>query len=143
MSESRICPECGSDVYQASHYEDLLLARDRHHRKNQAQALEILKLQLRVAELEDDRRYRGQKVERQRKVIRRLEKRLKELGVQPHSDKTLGSGEGGATARNPKHEAPPGTPGMGPPDKATQYVNAKGLRKMRKRGGAWIKNWRG
>lgn len=131
MSEPRICPECGSDIYQASHYEDVVQARDRHWRKNQEQAIQILQLQLEVEKLKDERRLRGQKVERQRKVIKRLEDRLRSHGLFPHEDKPIG--EGPPSSPVPAHDAVPGTPGMGPPDPATQYVNPRGLRKMRKR----------
>jgi hypothetical protein len=131
MSEPRICPECGSDIYQASHYEDLAQARDRHWRKNQQQAIEILRLKLEVAQLKDERRLRGQKVERQRRVIKRLEERLRSAGLRPHEDKPLG--EGPPTSPSPAHDAVPGTSGMGPPDPATQYLNPRGLRKMRRR----------
>lgn len=129
MSESKICPECGSNIWQASHYDDLRDARDRHYRKNQEQAIKILQLELEVAQLKDERRLRGQKVERQRRVIKRLEERLRSHGSFPHE----GATESEATSPTPAHDAVLGTPGMGPPDPATQYVNPRGLRKMGKR----------
>ena len=86
MSEPRICPECGSDIYRASHYEDLMEARDRHWRENQKQAVEILRQKLTIAELEDERRTRGRKVEMQRRRIKRLEEKIRTLGGKPHDE---------------------------------------------------------
>lgn len=130
MSEERICPECGSDIYRASHYEELMEARDRHWRKNQTQAIEILRLQLRVAELEDERRTRGRKVEKQRRRIIRLQEKVRTLGGRPHDDKP--PGEGDPTSPAGKHELLPGD--QGPRlDPAKQYASPRGLRKMRKK----------
>lgn len=86
---ARVCPECGSDTWRAAHYDDLADARDRHQRKNESQALQILRLELRVAELEAREHLRGKKVMRQARVIRRLENRIRSLGVFPHEGATL------------------------------------------------------
>lgn len=121
----RICPECGSDIYRASHYDRVSEARDRHWRKNQEQAIEILRLQTRVAELEDERRYpRGRKQEMQRRTIRRLEAKLRDLGVWPHDDRQTGEGDPASPA--PSHDLLPHSP---PPD----YPDSRGQRKMRRR----------
>lgn len=110
MSE-RICPECGADSYRAAGYDDLREARDRHWRKNQQQAVEILRLQLRVAELEEWRRTRNGKIERQRRTIRRLEEKLRGLSVWPHDDKDSGEGDpvspAPAISSAPSTEPPP------------------------------------
>lgn len=124
MSEERVCPECGSDIYRASHYQDVSEARDRHWKKNQEQAIEILRLQLRVAELEHERKTRGRKVEKQRQTIRRLEQKLRDAGVWPHDDSRLAEGDPASPA--PKHELTPKTP---EPD----YPHPGGLRRMRRR----------
>ena len=84
MSEPRICPECGSDVWKARDYDSLLRARDRHHATNRQQAIEILALKLRVAELEERERDRGRKVQKQSRIIRRLEERLRAVGSRPY-----------------------------------------------------------
>jgi len=128
MSEPRICPECGSDIYRASHYQELLQARDRHWRTNQSQAIEILRLQLRVAELEDERRYRGGKVERQRRTIVRLQEKLRALSSFPHDNKPLGEGDPVSPAG--KHTL---APGKNPSeDMAKFYSSPRGIRKVRK-----------
>lgn len=81
---NRICPECGSDTWRSAGYDELLEARDRHWEKNREQAIEILRLQLRVAELEERERGRQRKVNRQRVVIRRLEERLRDMSTFPY-----------------------------------------------------------
>jgi hypothetical protein len=91
MSE-RICPECGADSYRAAGYDALREARDRHWAKNQQQAIQILRLELEVAELKEWRRTRNRKIEQQRRAIRRLEARIRELGGRPHEDKPLSGG---------------------------------------------------
>lgn len=128
MSEPRICPECGSDIYRASHYQELLEARDRHYRENQRQAIEILQLRMRVAELEDERRYRGRKVEMQRRTIRRLEGKLRALGHRPHDDR---GSEGDPASPSAKHALAPGTD-TATSDMAEFYPSPRGLRQMRK-----------
>lgn len=130
MSEPRICPECGSDIYRASHYEDLMLARDRFHRETQKQALQILALRLEVGTLKDERRYRGRKVEMQRRTIRRLQEKVKKLGGAPHDDKPLG--EGDPASPSPEHELAVGS-NLYEEFRDRDYPNARGLRKMRKK----------
>jgi hypothetical protein len=129
MTEPRICPECGSDIYRASHYEDLMEARNRHWRKNQEQAIQLLRLQLEVAELKDERRTRGRKVEMQRRTIVRLQEKIRTLGGKPHDDKPLG--EGDPTSPSAKHELVPKDQGN-QLDDAKWYVNPRGKRKMKK-----------
>ncbi len=85
-----ICPECGSNIWQASQYREAIAARERHFKKNREQAIEILSLQLQVAELTEWKNNRNGKIERQRRSIKRLEDRLHSLSVRPHEDKPLG-----------------------------------------------------
>jgi len=120
----RICPECGSDIYRASHYDEVSAARDRHMRSGEQQAVEILRLKLRVAELEDERKTRGRKVEQQRRTIRRLEAKLRESGIWPHDDRK--SGEGDPASPTQKHALREPTP-------VPDYPHPSGIRKMRKR----------
>lgn len=89
----RICPECGADTWRAAGYDEMREARDRHWNIARQQAIEVLTLQARVAELEDERRNRGRKVERQRRTIRRLEEKLHLLGAWPHDDKQHSEGD--------------------------------------------------
>ena len=126
----RICPECGADSYRAAGYDDLREARDRHWAKNKQQAIEILRLQLEVAELKEWRRTRNGKIERQRRTIRRLEERLRNIGVQPHANKPLGGGEGDPVSPSPAFASAP------PSSAEPPYPRAAGLRIMRRnRGG--------
>lgn len=127
MSAPRICPECGSDIYRASHYDDLAAARRRFQQKTEQQAMEILRLQLRVAELEDERRTRAGKVERQRRTIRRLEDRLRGLGLFPHEERKADEGDPASPSPAFSTTADP----LGPLDDP-DYENPRGIRKMRK-----------
>lgn len=123
----RICPECGADIWKAAGYDELRLARDRHWAKNQQQAIEIVRLQLRVAELEEWQKTRNGKIERQRRTIRRLEEKLRGLSVWPHDDKTLNGGEGDPASPSPTiSPAPPSSPE--PP-----YPSSRALRTMKRK----------
>lgn len=108
----RICPECGADSYRAAGYDALREARDRHWQKNRDQAIEILTLQLRVAELEEWQRTRNGKIERQRR------------GVWPHDDKS--QGEGDPVSPSPAISAAPPSPTEPP------YPSARTLRRMKR-----------
>lgn len=119
MSE-RICRECGADTWKASNYDELVAARDRHWKTNREQAIEILTLKLRVAELEEHERTRQRKTVRQARVIRRLEDRLRELNQFPYEG--FGLGETAPVAQN---VSPVEDDGIGP--------HPRGMRKMRRR----------
>jgi hypothetical protein len=121
----RICPECGSDIYRSAGWDEMREARDRHWAKNQEQAIEILRLQLRVSELEEWRRTRNGKIERQRRTIRRLEEKLKGFGSFPHDDKPLGR-EGDPASPAPAFNTAP--PSSSDPD----YPSPTGMRRLRK-----------
>jgi len=122
---ARVCRECGADTWKASNYDELAEARDRHWRKNQEQAQTILRLELRVAELEGLHQSRQRKINRQAKVIRRLEERLRSLSVFPHEGASLTG-----TSPVPQDLSPSEDDGIGP--------SPRGMRQMRKRaaGGA-------
>lgn len=122
MSDPRICPECGSDIWAASHFTEVSEARNRHYQENKRQALEILALRLKVAELEEWRRNRNRKIEMQRRTIRRLEKRLRELKVRPHEDKPLGEGP----PASPTPEVSPDVP------EEPGYPSPRGMRELRR-----------
>lgn len=123
MSE-RICKECGADSYRAAGYDELREARDRHWQKNREQAIEILRLQLRVSELEEWRRTRNGKIERQRRTIRRLEEKLRGLSVWPHDDKQLGEGDPVSPA--------PAINSAPPSSSEPEFPSSRGVRKLKR-----------
>lgn len=79
-----VCPECGEIPYRGADWVNMNAARARHYAKNRAQAIEILGLQLEVAELRERDLQRSRKVQRQSKVIRRMEERLRSLKLRPY-----------------------------------------------------------
>lgn len=88
MADERVCPHCGTDRYKAQRLdrrEAAMRARDRAADKI-AKENGALRLQLAVAQEEGGEVRRGMqhKIQRQAKVIRRLEKKLLEAGKQPH-----------------------------------------------------------
>jgi hypothetical protein len=131
MSEPRICPECGADIYRASHYDEMMEAKHRVERKAHEQAVEILRLQLRVAELVDGERRRHRKVELQRRTIRRLEAKVREAGLFPHDDR---GDEGDPASHAPKMRTDTATR-----DPAVDGPSPRGLLGMRKRAAAQVR----
>lgn len=87
--DERVCPHCGTDRYKAQRLdrrENAMRARDREFDKL-ARENGVLLAQARVARAEGAEVRRGMqgKLNRQAKVIRRLEKKLLDLGQQPHA----------------------------------------------------------
>lgn len=84
----RVCPHCGTDRYKAqradrrvARMEAIEADRERLAREN---GVLLANNVLARAEGEEVRRALQRKVNRQAKVIRRLERKLIELGKQPH-----------------------------------------------------------
>lgn len=88
MADDRVCPHCGTDRYKAARLdrrENAMRARDREFTKV-ASENGVLRATVSIARAEGREVREGmqRKLNRQAKVIRRLEKRLLELGKQPH-----------------------------------------------------------
>lgn len=84
----RVCPHCGTDRYKAHRLdrrENAMRARDREFEKVTSENGR-LRAQVSLARAEGIEVRRGMqgKLNRQAKVIRRLERKLLELGQQPH-----------------------------------------------------------
>jgi hypothetical protein len=86
MSETRKCPECGANPWQARDYENVVAANHRFQRSLEKSAIEAAKQTVRIMELEEKEKLRQSKVNRQRLVIVRMEKRLRDLGKRPYGE---------------------------------------------------------
>lgn len=91
-----VCEHCGCDPHKASfadHYERRYeQLRRQHERAVATSAVEVARLHLAALERDDDRKGLQRKVAEQRRAIRRLEGKLRKLGVAPYAP------EGGADA---------------------------------------------
>ena len=88
MSE-RVCPECGCDTWKAAVYDEQHRALQSWRRQARDLSLENLALKVEVEKWKRRDQERSGKVRRQTRVIRRLEKALREGGVFPYAGAKL------------------------------------------------------
>lgn len=86
----RVCPECGSDPWFSQEFPRV---RDENHALRnrlvvsaKEHAAEKMLWDIERMEMEEWKRSNSRKVSRQTRVIRRLEKRLRELGAFPYGE---------------------------------------------------------
>lgn len=84
----RVCPECGSDTFQAQDYAKVVSERyevyDRFKRRFAQHAMEQAQWEIDKIRLEDSTKSLQRKVASQRKALNRLENKLLKLKRQPY-----------------------------------------------------------
>lgn len=84
----RVCEHCGSDTYKAENFDRVRdsLTKYRERCENLARRNGLLQVRLEIsgADAVEERAGLQRKVNRQARVIRRLEDRLRKLGRKPH-----------------------------------------------------------
>lgn len=85
-----ICPECGADPFKTADHDkmmrDITQIKDRYKRTMAAHGLEQAEWILREIDLVESSKYLQRKVKKQSEAIRRLEEKIKRLGVQPYKE---------------------------------------------------------
>lgn len=88
----RVCEHCGSDTYRSDNFDRVITRSHRLESENRklAAANGIHAAHARMRGLEHDDRIAGfqRKVQQQARVIRRLEKKIRDLGSAPHEGVT-------------------------------------------------------
>lgn len=88
VPSNRVCPECGSDVWQARNHhrtvEENFRLRQWIESDAAKHAVQVARLKLQVMEATESQRGLQRKKDRQSRVIRRLEDRLRERGQRPY-----------------------------------------------------------
>lgn len=96
MGEQRVCPHCGCDRWKAERADKLAarMVSTERERTRLAQENGVLRSEAHLArELgQEVRNAMQRRIQRQARVIRRLEQKLLDAGRQPHDDATLGDG---------------------------------------------------
>lgn len=85
-----ICPECGADPYKTVDYDkmtrDIQQISDRFKRVMASHGLQQAEWVLREIDLVESTKYLQRKVKKQSEAIRRLEEKIRRLGVQPYKE---------------------------------------------------------
>ena len=88
----RICPDCGSDTFFADNFErvrdEAFRLRKEFEHQAARHAVERAQWELQRFDNDEGRRGMQEKIQRQRKVINRLERRLRALSVKPYAQES-------------------------------------------------------